>query len=83
MSDTPNDQHEEHQPTLPDRRKFLAVGAGVAAATLLSCNARSNAAPAGQAATTTAAGNAHQDVRPGRRKLGQLEVSSVASAFRT
>jgi aryl-alcohol dehydrogenase-like predicted oxidoreductase len=77
MSKTPNDQHEQQNPTLPDRRKFLAAGAGVAAATLLSRNARSTAAPAEQAATTTASGNAHQDVRPGRRKLGQLEVSSV------
>jgi aryl-alcohol dehydrogenase-like predicted oxidoreductase len=78
MSDTPKDQHEEQSPALPDRRMFLTVGAGVAAATSLSCNSRSSAAPGEQAAaTTTAAGSAQQDVRPGRRKLGQLEVSSV------
>ncbi len=78
MSDTPKDQHEEQSPALPDRRKFLAVGAGVTAATLLRCHAPSSAAPGTQAATaTTAAGRAQQDVRPGRRKLGQLEVSEV------
>jgi hypothetical protein len=78
MNKTPKDRHHEQNPTLPDRRRFLAAGAGVAAATLLSCNSRSSAAPGEQgAATTTGAGSAPQDVRPERRKLGQLEVSSV------
>ena len=39
----------------------------MAAATLLSCNSLSSAGP----------GSAQQDVRPGRRRLGQIEVSSI------
>jgi aryl-alcohol dehydrogenase-like predicted oxidoreductase len=79
MSDTPKDPHEEQSPALPDRRTFLAVGAGVAAATLLSCNSRSDAAPGAQVAatTSTAAGSAQPGVRPGRRRLGKLEVSEI------
>jgi hypothetical protein len=83
MSETPKDRHEEQSAALPDRRKFLAVGAGVTAATLLSCNTRSDAAPGAQAAAgaTTAAGNAPQNTpRPGRRRLGKLEVSEIGMA---
>jgi aryl-alcohol dehydrogenase-like predicted oxidoreductase len=80
MNDTPKDRHEEHSLALPDRRKFLAVGAGAAAATLLACNSRGDAAPGAQAAATatTTAGNARPDTpRPGRRRLGKLEVSEI------
>src|SRR5688500_9446676 len=75
MSDALKDQHEEHGPAMPDRRQFLVAGAGLAAASLLSCNSLSSAAPGAQAAT--GAGSAKQDVRPGRRRLGALEVSSI------
>jgi aryl-alcohol dehydrogenase-like predicted oxidoreductase len=73
-------EKDQQSPALPDRRKFLAVGAGAAAATLLACNSRSDAAPNAQAAAsaTTTAGDAPQSTpRPGRRKLGKLEVSEI------
>src|SRR5436190_10445049 len=54
---------------MPDRRAFLVADAGVAAASVLS------ATPT--AAQTTVASKAQQDARPGRRKLGTLEVSSI------
>ena len=50
---------------MPDRRQFLVAGAGVAAGSLLS------GIPA------VAQEQAEQPARPGRRKLGSLEVSSV------
>jgi aryl-alcohol dehydrogenase-like predicted oxidoreductase len=56
---------------VPDRRKFLVTGAGVAAASLLTrLPALAQAQPGPTAAATTATG-------PARRKLGALEVSSV------
>ncbi len=78
MSETPKDQNEEQRAALPDRRKFLVTGAA-AAATLVSCTSFSTAGPGTQkaAATTTAAGGAQQNVRPGRRRLGKLEVSEI------
>jgi aryl-alcohol dehydrogenase-like predicted oxidoreductase len=73
MSDTPNDRQEEQRAALPDRRRFLAAGAGVAAATLLNCTSHSDAAPG----VRTAAEIAQAAGRPGRRRLGTLEVSSI------
>src|SRR5687767_483231 len=78
MSETPKDQHGERGPAMPDRRKFLVAGAGVAAASLLRCNSLSSASPGAQAtAATTGAGRAQQSLRPGRRSVGRLEVSSI------
>jgi aryl-alcohol dehydrogenase-like predicted oxidoreductase len=81
MSETPKDQHEQQSAALPERRRFLVLGSAAAAATVLSCNSRSDAAPDAQAAamtTTGAAASAQQNgPRPGRRKLGQLEVSEI------
>jgi len=70
MSKTVQDEHEERGPAMPDRRRFLAAGAGVAAGSLLT------GIPAvAQAAQTARPGR--EDVHPGRRRLGKLEVSSV------
>ena len=67
MSKTVTDEHAEHGPAMADRRKFLVAGAGVVAGSLLT----------GVPAALTDTGSAREDVRPGRRRLGRLEVSSV------
>jgi aryl-alcohol dehydrogenase-like predicted oxidoreductase len=73
MSESPKDQGGEHGPAKPDRRKFLVAGAGVAAASML------NRIPA--VAQTQALGKStgspYQQLRPARRRLGALEVSSL------
>jgi len=76
MSETLNDQHGEHGPEMPDRRKFLV--AGVAAASLLTGIPAVAQAQAGRPdGDTTGTGSSQQDARPGRRKLGALAVSSI------
>lgn len=76
MSERPNDQG--HAPTMSDSRRFLVTGAGVAAASVLSgIPAVSHAGAAEPARGTTDTASPQQDVRPGRRRLGTLEVSSV------
>ncbi len=81
MSEESTAQHEEHPSVMPDRRKFLVLGSAAAAATVLSCSSLSDAAPGAQAATATttgAGGSAPQNTpRPGRRRLGKLEVSEI------
>jgi len=77
MSDTLNDQLEEHGPAKPDRRKFLVASAGVAATSLLSCTSLTSAASADTAAANAGAAATQHDVRPGRRRLGKLEVSEI------
>jgi len=63
---------------MPDRRKFLVTGAGLAAASVLSgIPAVLHAQAAEPTRGTTGTGSPQQDVRPGRRRLGKLEVSSV------
>jgi aryl-alcohol dehydrogenase-like predicted oxidoreductase len=63
---------------MPGRRKFLVAGAGVAAASLLTRIPAVAHAQAGEPVLgTTGKGSRRQDVRPGRRRLGALEVSSV------
>ena len=69
MSELPKDQHGGQGPAKPDRRQFLVAGAGVAAASLLT-GVRAGA-------QTSGTGSPEQPPRPGRRKLGSLEVSSV------
>ena len=59
---------------MPDRRKFFVAGAGVAAASLLN---RIPAVAQAQVVGTTGTGSPQQRLRPGRRRLGALEVSSV------
>jgi aryl-alcohol dehydrogenase-like predicted oxidoreductase len=77
MSKTVKDEGE-HGPAMPDRRTFLVAGAGVAAGSLLTGIPAVAQAQAGQSARgMTDTGSAREDVRPGRRRLGKLEVSSV------
>src|SRR6185436_10920631 len=72
MSKTVKDEGE-HGPAMPDRRTFLVAGAGVAAGSLLT----GIPALAQAARGMTDTGSAREDVRPGRRRLGKLEVSNV------
>jgi hypothetical protein len=74
MSETRNDQHAEHGTVTPDRRKFLVASAGVAAASLLT---GIPALAQSQARQPERTNSAQPEVRPGRRKLGSLEVSSI------
>lgn len=76
MNDQTNDPIEENEPGMPDRRKLLVAGLGVAAASLLPRFMTS--AHAAQAAKgTTAANTAQQTARTERRRLGSLEVSAL------
>src|SRR5436190_655953 len=79
MNDTSNDKNEEQSLPLPDRRRFFAMSAGAAAAALVACNSLGSAGSGAQAAagTTTAAGSPQPNARPGRRRLGDLEVSEI------
>jgi aryl-alcohol dehydrogenase-like predicted oxidoreductase len=75
---TPKDQHEEHGPAMPDRRKFLVAGAAVAAASCLNgipAVAQTKSRQSAPAPTGTF--GLQQDLNPGRRRLGNLEVSSI------
>lgn len=74
MSETRKDEQGERGPAMPGRRKFFVAGAGVAAASLLN---RIPAVAQAQALGTTGTGSPQQHLRPGRRRLGTLEVSSV------
>ena len=70
MTNPQNDRSEEDSLALPSRRKFLASGLGVAAASLLP----GNIAGAQTREERTAGAS---PTLGGRRKLGSLEVSSV------
>lgn len=72
MSETRKDDPGERGPAIPGRRKFLVAGAGVAAASFLN---RIPSVAHAQALGTTGTGSPQQHLRPGRRKLGALEVS--------
>lgn len=74
MSETRKDEQGERGPAMPGRREFFAAGAGVAAASLLN---RIPAVAQSRALGTTGTGSPQQHLRPGRRRLGALEVSSV------
>jgi len=75
MSETVKDQQTDRGPVMPDRRTFLVAGAGVAAASLLT--GMPVVAQAHSDHGTTSVDKPQQEVRPGRRKLGSLEVSSI------
>ena len=78
MSETVNDEHAEQTAAMPDRRRFLVASAGVAAGSLLTgIPAVAHAQPAQPARGATGTGSAREAVRPGRRRLGKLEVSSI------
>jgi aryl-alcohol dehydrogenase-like predicted oxidoreductase len=75
---TPKEQHEEHGPAKPDRRKFLVAGAAVAAASCLNgIPAVAETQSLQSAPAPTGTSGLQQDQRPGRRRLGKLEVSSI------
>src|SRR4028119_1042489 len=81
MSETEKNQQTEQTPVMPDRRKFLVVGAGVAAASLLSCHSVGSAASGGQAAApTTGAGRAAQAGGP-RRKFVRVGAGVAAASL--
>jgi aryl-alcohol dehydrogenase-like predicted oxidoreductase len=61
-----------------NRREFLVTGAGATAVALAGCNSVNSAAPGVQAAAEPGFSSyPERDLRPGRRRLGQLEVSSI------
>lgn len=63
----------QNNPALPGRRKLLAAGAGIAAASLLP-----HALAAGKSSSSDSSGQGSQrSATPGRRRLGELEVSAV------
>jgi len=72
------DQPEEKDLALPSRRKFLATGLGLAAASLLpSLPAKVQAQAAQPAQGATSAQRSSRSTPIGCRKLGPLEVSSI------
>jgi aryl-alcohol dehydrogenase-like predicted oxidoreductase len=77
MSERSKDQQGAHAFAMPDRREFLVTGAGVAAASVLGIPVVSHAHDGEPARGTTVTGSPPLDVRPGRRRIGKLEVSSV------
>lgn len=78
MSEALDDQPAQHGPAKPDRRKLLATGAGMAAASLLGGMTAGAQAQVGQPSFgATGPANPQQPLALGRRRLGALEVSSV------
>jgi aryl-alcohol dehydrogenase-like predicted oxidoreductase len=84
MSDPRNDTPHENGPAQPDRRKALAAGLGLAAASLLTrmptaAHAQQGGPPAGapEAASATGAISLRQGAPVERRRLGSLEVSAL------
>lgn len=63
----------QNDPTMPERRKLLAAGAGIAAASLIP-----HVSAASQSSQVDSSRQTRQrNAAPGKRKLGQLEVSAV------
>lgn len=63
----------QNNPAMPGRRKLLAAGAGIAAASLIP-----RASAAGKSSLTDSAGQGdRRSAAPGKRRLGKLEVSAV------
>ena len=88
MSNVPNDQTRDRGPAMPNRRKLLAAGLGVAAAAVVTpMAARAQGQQVGQSAgggplSTQSPGapsatSLLQATRTGRRRLGSLEVSAL------
>jgi aryl-alcohol dehydrogenase-like predicted oxidoreductase len=81
MNDQRNDPPRENGPAQPDRRKVIAAGLGLAAASLLTrFPTRAHAQQAGQ--STEAQGTTGTSAQPQaasieRRRLGSLEVSAL------
>lgn len=63
----------QNNPAMPGRRKLLAAGAGIAAASLIP-----RASAAGKSSLADSAGQGdRRSAAPGKRRLGKLEVSAV------
>lgn len=63
----------QNDPTMPERRKLLAAGAGIAAASLIP-----HVSAASQSSQVDSSRQTHQrPAPPCKRKLGQLEVSAI------
>ena len=63
----------QNNPTMPERRKLIVAGAGLAAASLIP-----HVSAAGISAQADSSGQASQrPAAPGKRQLGKLEVSAV------
>lgn len=78
MNNTQNDHDREGGPAMLDRRKFLVAGAGVAAASLLPHISTAAQVQEGHSSFgSTGAGRPHQPSSLGKRRLGELEVSSI------
>jgi aryl-alcohol dehydrogenase-like predicted oxidoreductase len=78
MNTTDNLEKRDNGPDLPDRRRFLVAGAGMAAVALLPHLATAATSPKGQSVSGGTTPSAAQ--RPtsfGIRRIGMLEVSSV------
>lgn len=67
----------KNEPAVPDRRKALAAGLGLGAASLLSGVTPGAKAQFGQAGDATGANRPQQAALLPRRKLGSLEVSAL------
>ena len=70
MSHKTDELSPENGPSMPRRRQLLIAGAGVAAATLMSQASAGENKPGGLLRSAN-------NIAPGKRKLGSLEVSSV------
>lgn len=77
MSETRKDDQDDNGAAMPDPRRFLTLGAGAAAASLLGCQSLGSAGADGRAASATTGASPEPQPRPGRRRLGGLEVSSI------
>jgi len=76
MPHNKDDISVDQKPRMPQRRKLLIAGAGVAAATLMS--PAMGVEKAANASPGSGSGNAGPGFSPaGKRKLGNLEVSSI------
>jgi aryl-alcohol dehydrogenase-like predicted oxidoreductase len=67
-----HNEAETGGPAMPDRRRFLAVGLGVAAASLLP-----RSVVGAETGTTESAATSSRPASPQRRRLGSLEVSAL------
>lgn len=76
MPHNKDDVSVDQKPRMPQRRKLLIAGAGVAAATLMS--PAMGAEKVANASSGSGSGNTRPGFSPvGKRKLGNLEVSSI------
>ncbi|GGB96808.1 aldo/keto reductase [Dickeya fangzhongdai] len=63
----------QHNPAMPERRKLLVAGAGIAAASLIPHASATGKSSQGEASRQ----GSQRSASPGKRKLGSLDVSAV------